>query len=337
MRFNLNSYLWLTDESFIALLHCISTRRSAPTSAAARGRGFSVAARGLGLSARRLCNTCVKCKGDDWGQATGKLFLPNGTFSKPFELDESHLGRKGVQLHCAPLLLTAWFRCSPAEQAAMSEKAVAAEGPSPPRQLGIARGGKLSNVSVSTQPSAKGRLPQSPRHTVGVGGSLRKVTSRRAEGDGRWHRGGHASLPLHRAVFSLAARARFHLEALSGKPGAFDLLAGKRVRLRETWRFAGWACMSLCSAMSNADLFSGRCSVAPVWLWRKALWLLVGTSRVCSWGQSRFRLSAGTKLALHPCLVACLEEAGVRLQPAPHGLLCMCAAGNWICCVREQQ
>lgn len=57
-----------------------------------------------------------------------------------------------------------------------------------------------------------------------------------------------------------------------------------RVRLRETWRFAGWACMSLCSAMSNADLFSGRCSIAPMWLWRKALWLLVGTSRVCYGG-----------------------------------------------------
>lgn len=30
------------------------------------------------------------------------------------------------------------------------------------------------------------------------------------------------------------------------------------------------------------------------------------------WGQSRFRLSAGADLALHPT-VACLEEAGVRL------------------------
>lgn len=33
-------------------------------------------------------------QGGLWGEATGKSFLPNGTFSKPFEHDESHLGHK---------------------------------------------------------------------------------------------------------------------------------------------------------------------------------------------------------------------------------------------------
>ena len=79
----------------------------------------------------------------------GKSFLPNGTFSKPFEHDESHLGHKSFQLRCAPLLPPAWFHCSLAEQAAMSEKAMTVKGLCPQWQLGIARGGKSSNVSVS--------------------------------------------------------------------------------------------------------------------------------------------------------------------------------------------
>lgn len=78
-----------------------------------------------------------------------KSFLPNGTFSKPFEHNERHLGHKSFHLRHAPLLLPAWFCCSLAEQVAPLEKAVVVKGVSLQWQLGTARRGKSSNVSVS--------------------------------------------------------------------------------------------------------------------------------------------------------------------------------------------
>lgn len=101
MRFNLNSYLGLADESFDALLHCISTRRSVPTSAAAaQGRCLS----GSPGSRVKHAATMQKCAGNarraSEGRQQGSHFSLMTHFPSHLDIMKATLSTNILALLC---------------------------------------------------------------------------------------------------------------------------------------------------------------------------------------------------------------------------------------------
>lgn len=109
----------------------------------------------------------------------------------------------------------------------------------------------------------------------------------------------------------------------------------RRVMPRQTGVFADCACTSLCPTMTKADLFSGKCSVTLNVTLEKNFMAAHGQLWHSQQWQFHCRLCAIAEPVWHPCLVACLKEAGTWFPAVLRHVRCsrfLCPRGNWICC-----
>lgn len=80
---------------------------------------------------------------------------------------------------------------------------------------------------------------------------------------------------------------------------------------RESRVFAGCACSSLCSTTREAGLFSGKCSVTLTVTLEKDFMAAHGQLQHPQQRQFHCSLCAIAEPVWHPCLLACLKEAGI--------------------------
>lgn len=221
----------------------------------------------------------------------------------------------------------------------MSEKAVAVEGVSPQWQLGIVRGRKQSNISVSLPEEAHTAFCERPASLEPPRAQWVWVeASGRSPHDGLMATGHGPKVAttgtggiMHPSCFTgqfLAWQQELDTTLRRSQANWVALICRwmRRATLRETWKRAGHAC----STMSNTDLFVGKCPIARVWLWRKASWLLMGISSAGNGGHVWPQTSCCSQPPFAPVPGGTPEGGWCSISgcAALHGLPRACAGGG---------